>query len=955
MPEAGPIVISYSDDEVKVFHSHFERLIKDFMSSKGLDKKYKVLHHPPGVTGSIPDFVITEKTSGKWVFVIEMKRTPNTVRSIRTWDQARNYTINNKSIHWSISHKPFFLVTNFELSYFLCNRLESSAQFCLLKDGEVSCSAFGGDATKTLKEFKDSVLIKIFDVIDSQSESYSDNLKTILDDFVGLQEELSKYLEKTMMAKIKSNPKQFGFSSFSEFKHQLSEWQRLNDPLAESLDFNKIARDISRDSLLRIFTYEYCRAYFNILSIPNKLKPINTSNLSTLTKSIALSLDDLGKIDFSQIIKERLMNFVPENMDQTTYKIFDSFIQRLHTDMSNAIKENGSPSYLLNLIMQDNKFYPWDEANGSGKAMTDEELSDLMSSLCLGLVEGDNPPQVFDPGCGTGNLISSMYTRIKSKYPKMTHDQILSRLHGCEVDGFLGKLGVFRIILNSPKEITKDTEIDIRLRDFFDVGKNDCEKYDAVIMNPPFLRNDNKVAKLPRKIIEEKIKKITGLKSKMGASSQPNYFFYFVELATHLLREKGVGAYFINKSVLNTKNGINFKKFLLDNYDIHYILSYPRIFFQDFAVSTCIVIGKKKSVTESKQKVSFARIIDPNFFTMNYQDLLRGASGFQGIMRITTKNQSDLDESENWKEFIIPVPDFYDIMASSGAFKPIGKVFGKIKRGQLANVDSGSKFFFPWSKGDKMKSLRGEINGIESKFKRRGLEHSKIPTSYLLSESDLRKEECLAIPASTNISQHPGLKNFIHKFDQKFKRPSRWHIDNYDSRAQLIIPRSSRKVHSVFVNPFWDSDDVYFSSNFVCCWDLLPSSTKLSKNDVLELMAAFLNSSFGQLMFEVGAQDREGMRKMESGDISAKILLPIFPLDNYVSEVKKIVDAFRKLKFGLSGDEPLSTPRTELDLSIAELLMKIEPAFTAMHNTPQKFVSSAQEALNELVRDRKEI
>lgn len=954
MPGAGPIVISYSDDEVKVFHSHFEQLIKDFMRANGLDQRYDVLHHPPGVTGSIPDFVITEKTSGKWVFVIEMKRTPNTVRSIRTWDQARSYVMNNKAIHWSVSHKPFFLVTNLELSYFLCDRPGSSAQFCLLKNGERSCPVFGGDATNTLNQFTDSVIKDIFNLIDSQNDIYSDNLKTILADFVGLQDQLAGYLSKTILAKIKSTPKKFGFSSYQDFEDSLMEWKRLNDPRAAKLDFKKVARDIARDSMLRIFTYEYCREYFNILGMHKSLKPISKSNLSNLEKSIALSFTDLGKIDFSQIIRDRMMQFVPENMDNVTFKILEAFLGRVHGDISNAIKENGSPAYLLNLITKDEKFYPWTEANGDGKVMTDPELAEMVASICMDLSGNENPPDIFDPGCGTSNLLSSVYERIRSKYPSMTHDQVLSKLHGCEVDKFLGKLGVLHLILHSPKEITKKTEVDIRLNDFFETCKDERGKYDAVIMNPPFIRNDNKVAKLQRSTIETKIKKAIGNTSFMASSSQPNYFFYFVEMATHILRDGGVGAYFINKSVLNTENGVHFKKFLLKNYDIHYVISCPRIFFEGYMVSPCIIIGKKNASSGKNQKIKFARIVDPKFFTTDYQDLT-GQQNEGGLLRIVTVDQSTISEDNDWKKFTMLIPDFYEIMMSSDAFVPVGKIFGNMKRGELANVNNGSAFFFPWSNREANDKLRKEISQIEGEFKGLGLQNADIPENYSLSSEDLHKQECLAVPASVNVKAKKGLDAFIRKFDTVFVRPQRWQIDSYQSKAEIVIPRMSRETHAVFLNPFWSSQNVYFSSNFVCFWDLLLASERFSKDDVLKFVAAFLNSSFGQIAFEAECQDREGLRKIEAGTMSSKIIVPNFPLDSYAGDVANVIKEFKKLPFGLTGLESLPSPRRELDIAIAQTLMKIEPKFASMYATPEEFADSAQEALREIVRDRCEI
>lgn len=959
MGVAGRIPISYSDDEVKIFHPLVEKSLKQYLSTKGLDRTYAILHHPPGVTGSIPDFVITEKSSGKWIFVIEVKRTPSSVKSIRTWDQARNYIWNNRSLHWASSSRPYFLVTNMELSYFLCDKADASAQFCVLKNGEVGCRQFGNDATGTLTDFSNNVIPRIFDLISTQQVEYSEHLGVILEKFVGAQEELTSHVAKKIEAYIRKNPSQFGFKNSREFDRHMEEWKRLNDPRSTRISYEKIAREISRDSLFRIFLYEYCREYFGLLKIktPQILKAIQTGKKATLERSIKLSLDDLARIDFSQIIRNRLINFIPENMDDKSYDIFDKFLTLLHNELSDAIKENGSPNYLFNLITNNDTLYPWKEVNGDGKVMTDAELSDFVSELCFKFRRSKNIPHVFDPGCGTGNLIGSAYDKIKSLDPKLAHNKILSYLHGCEVDAFLGKLAVFGLTMRSPKEITKDTKIDIALSDFFEIPTNRLHKLDLVIMNPPFLRNDNKVLPLQRKIIEEKLSRVIGRKSVMVSASQPNFMFYFIELASELLKENGIAGYFIMKSVLNTQNGEHLKKFLLDNFDIKYIISVPRKFFKGYLVSPCIVIAERKKQPEIGNIVKFASIMDLAFFTTGL-DELKEENDFQNSkLRLKIIRQSNLKPEDDWKKLLLPIPNFFDIFKTSRTFASLGELFVNIQRGGLASEGNGRGFFFPWSTG-KIESEIGQpiINNIEDQFMNKGLNNADEPENYILDDDDLEKQECLAIPTATPINNFRGLRTFLNNFNRKFKRPKRWHIDGFPSRAQLIIPRASRETHTIFSNPYWDREDVYFSSNFFCLWDCRESIPGLNNDEILKYSAAFLNSSFGQMMFEIGSQDREGLRKIEGKSIKKNILLPIKGIQSHIQIVKEIIAKFDVLPFGLTGDEDtIPTPRYDMDLAFSKLLLEIEPELKKLYDSPEKLAEDAEYSLRELVRDRKEI
>ena len=951
-PQHDPIKISYSDDEVKKFHPLVEEKLKDYMKKNNLDSKYALEHHPTTIVGTIPDFVIIQKNTGRWVYVIEVKRTPSNVRSVSTWDQARSYVTNNK-IKWARMSKPYFMATNIELTYFLCDRTNEPTQFCLLKKGEKSCSEFGTDATNTLKDFETRVLPRIFDDLNKQNEEYSDNLKIILDEFSSLQEELSSYISKNIQPKMDINPQKFGFDDAQEYCNKMDKWKFLNDPGSRKVDYKKIAREIARDSLLRIFIYEYCRELFKAEQINSSLKPIITKSQSNMETSIKLALQDLGKIDFVQIIKTRVVNFVPENMDGSTFKYLEEFLEKIHRSMGSAIKENGTTAYLLNIIMRNNKFYSWKEANGNGKIMTDPELADLASFLCF-KISNNSTPSIFDPGVGTGNLLSTCYDRLKSANPELSHNKILSQLHGREMDVFLGKLGVFNLIMRSPLEITNNTKIDIRLEDFFETVKSDIKKHDIVIMNPPFLRNDNKVAKLSREIIEEKIKKTQGEKSIMALSSQPNLFYYFVELATKVIKNNGVGCYFMMSSVLNTLNGQHLKQFLLDNFEIKYIIKCPRIFFGEYLVSPCIVVGKRKNNPSSKNVVKFVRIHTFNFFNSDYSELAIDQDISNGELKISCVYQKDLKAKDKWKRHLLPIPPFYDIFHSSNKFLPLKKIFGKVIRGELANEGNGSSFFFPWSNSSAKKRLGADvINDIENQFKQYGLNNSKTPKHYILSDSDLTKEQCLSIKKDVTISKHPGLAMFINTFDEKYTKPKKWHIDDMTSKAQLIIPRATRRTHAVFLNPYWNTKNVYLSTNFVCFSDC-NKIEGVSVHSILGFVAGFLNSSFGQIMFEIESQDMEGLRKIERGVIAEKIFVPIKDLSSSKEEMKRINDAFLMLNYGITGMDDDKT-RDRLDLVTAEILWKHEPAFQHFAASPENLANLAKEFLRELVRDRHEI
>ena len=946
--------ILYSDDEVGIFHPEIEKALKSYIKQNNLESIYEIEHHPKSSTKAIPDFVIKDRKSKKWIFVIEVKRTLNSVNAVGTWNQARNYVVDNKTSKWSSLHLPFFMVTNLECSYFLCDRDNAGVQFCLLKNGESDCGLFSKDTNEVISNFYENTVSKIFDLLSKQTTDFSEHMKLILQEYVSTQSDLFNHVLNNIEPKqLRQNPIGFGFTSLEEYLKKMEEWRNTNDPRSDKIQFEKISRDIARDCLFRIFFYEFCREYFKQNGPKFNLKKIKSTTKNIAENSIRACLSDLGKIDFKQILEKKLVKFVPENIDDSVLVILKNFLNSIQNEFPEAIKENGSPNYILNSFLENEDLYPWAEVNGNGTVMTDPNLSDFITTMCFNIHGNKSIPEIFDPGCGTGNFLSSSYDQLKSTNPTFSHDKILSYLHGCEVDSFLGKLCIFNLVMRSPNEISKKTEIDIHLEDFFETP-DDLEKYDLIMMNPPFLRNDNKVLPLHRNTIEKKIKNILKHDSFVKNVGQPNYFFYFVELASNLLKNGGIAGFILMKSFLNSENGKTLKKFLLKHFELLFVISIPSsYFFTKSMVSPCVMILKKKNSENTLNKIRFVRVTDENFFNMDYFSIINQNSHNIDGARIKVISQKKIKAEDNWKLHVVPASDYSNIFETSSIFEKLSTKF-QIKRGGLASQGSGIAFFFPWSNRKVQDKLGNEINEIEKKFQKPGLNNADIACNYILTDDDLKKQPVLAIADETDVNKNKGLKNFLHSFEKYFTTPNRWKIEGFPSASQIIIPRASRKMQSIHYNPFWKTKDVYFSSNFICLYDCSLKIKGLSKDEILQFVTGFLNSSFVQILFELESQDREGLRKIEKSVVSDRIFLPTNQLDGNIPLIKNIIKKFKILMFGIDGESPHPNERYELDYAVAELLLKIEPEFTKIASSPEKFSEIVEGDLRDLVRDRKD-
>ena len=90
--------IKYSDSEVNVFHPLCENALNSALKKLKMQDKYVVIHHQ--YTGSLEmDFCVQNKTTKKYLCVIEVKKTPADVHSSRYQFQAMSYVQNNAGYH----------------------------------------------------------------------------------------------------------------------------------------------------------------------------------------------------------------------------------------------------------------------------------------------------------------------------------------------------------------------------------------------------------------------------------------------------------------------------------------------------------------------------------------------------------------------------------------------------------------------------------------------------------------------------------------------------------------------------------------------------------------------------------------------------------------------------------------------------------------------------------------
>ncbi len=233
--------ISYSDSEVKVFHPLCEIALQKALKELRKDKEYEVIHHQ--YTGSLEmDFVIRHVTTGKYICVIEVKRTPSDVHSTRYQFQAMSYVQQNAGQ----TEKPFYILTNLECAYSFRYDVSKSKTFQqVLKPGFETIGSFETDSKEQFAE-------KLSAYFKSKIEAFLaddfDYLVT-LDQFVSFMESI-KNEKKKWKSSLAVLLYEYIRGSFTFINRR-----GLNDIRLFRNDVSKICNEGARVNFKDIFSY----------------------------------------------------------------------------------------------------------------------------------------------------------------------------------------------------------------------------------------------------------------------------------------------------------------------------------------------------------------------------------------------------------------------------------------------------------------------------------------------------------------------------------------------------------------------------------------------------------------------------------------------------------------------------------------------------------------------------
>lgn len=945
--------LSYASDEVGVFHPEFQAAAEQALRELNLNNSHEWLHHPVSMgVGVVPDYVLMESGSGRWILIVEIKRRPDAVNSERNQIQAKGYAEANHGLFRG-DWPRYFCVTNLEVSQGFALRGGMPPKDCQVEGMQFVSGSFAAThRAEHRSKFIEDLKVLILHACEVQKPIFSLVWPRIARGAYQCAEE------------VPYSPAMDGAPD------------QMNEVVRDyfSIDFRLSAR---RQMLIRCLMAEYLRGLLLRHDHPQKNA---VGSVGTTLAGAANALVRLRMIDFAGVFEDNFaLVYLGFESDQAVRPFIERYLATLQADNVTMLAATRGDSHTLpeSLIRE---AAPSVVRDARGKAATDPELAALLVSLTV----TDHTALCLDPGCGEGNLISAAYDWLRSS--GVGHDQALAQTMGIEADSFAAKVAALRLVLKEPRLANHGAPCRIEVADMFSSSAQ-IVLADAILMNPPFKRYEvQDDAPVPPELRQHYRAAIIAMGGAVEADrGQSNIYALYIE---YLIKAAKVGATIgivLDNKWFHNETARPIRELLLRYCEVLGVVTYPHSrFFEELMIATSMVIVRK-TLPAADHSVSFARVEDPGGAgTDEAANAIRGGAIPDG-WSVRHVMQSELT-GDSWK------PHLSANLVSDFRRAPLGRLptfFTRSRRGSLAKEGGGIAVYefperteygpkrhykvngtpFQTEKGTALTNiensdLRALSRAIPDNFRGYAINKADRIAGYELHEADVTRDWTIETPtqrtpgaaeryfgnrrcvwdqtldqAVASLRASPEACSYIEKIEEIVEldenvlpNPQLWNALREPYAGGLIIPRKQRVGHRVHINGYAFDEEgrqVRLSSNFLSyggCTAIDPD-TNLDNGFATRLIAAWLISSFGHLQFELESNNREGARSLEQHHADS-----IWVIDPRLLQPQKrieILEAFERLPFPVRTDvrPELQPELMRLDQIFAEELARIMPDF----------------------------
>lgn len=651
-------------------------------------------------------------------------------------------------------------------------------------------------------------------------------------------------------------------------------------------------------------------------NLSGELKPIALDDNKSAKDLLNSYFDKAKKIDYQAI-------FRPYFTDSIEYSnLTDRAIYAL-LEVLTAFDFKVLPTEVIGHILEN--LVPDDEKQKFGQYFTNE----ILASLVAFPVVKTNKDILFDPTCGTGTFLSSFYEILRA-FGAKKHGELLKQIWGNDVSHFPAILSV--INLYKQDVVATDNFPRVMRNDFFnlEVGEkvafpdsHDHNKhidvpvpaFDGIASNFPFIQQEDipneKLSAFFREQFESEQQAF--LKDNtFKINERSDYFTYCVYNADRFLKPDGCLSAITSNAWLGKEYGFQFKKFLLDNFHIRYVVkSNAEHWFKDSLVSTIYFVLDKMQSCEPTKFITLNRKLSELFVAESKSGQIQQIEDFYSDIDNCSDSHNKLWEKDNFFADLYKRKDGSLSVCLASKDCLLDSLENKTNWGQFflsTNLFGGFENCLTQYYPSIVKVFRGERTGWNPMFviKDRDIKSSRIDEKYLVpyvkSSSELQQIE---------FNDNYKFRAFVCQDEKKDidKRTKSW-IDKFvnapnKNGSQTISEACAghrpywyslnpKRAHIITaINPYERFFFTFAKEPFVIDQRLI--AMQVQNGYDVELIAALLNSVITFLILEM----RGTSRNLGALDLNADYLKQIRLLNPDLlnsEQCAKIKCAFAPLK-----------------------------------------------------------
>lgn len=376
--------------------------------------------------------------------------------------------------------------------------------------------------------------------------------------------------------------------------------------------------------------------------------------------------------------------------------------------------------------------------------------------------------KIIDPAVGSGTFIVKAYQRLKELKlsnaainSDIIHEENIQQLFSIDINPFPTHLTAVNLAMRNVNNPV--SELNVIQDDFFNIKPNQVvfspysmknlrgldrhrrivvPEVDAVVANPPYTRW-TEISEQTRKAVMNSVgSELKQFKMYPGnTKSEPMIYLHFLIHGTHFLKDSGRLAMIISNSWLQTDYGINFCRFLLENYRIVGIVDFSSRVFAIPLVATLVLLLEKEN---DKNKRDFNQT---TFIFIDKEEQLKpeiileaikNPEDYEDYFRISAFQQNELDSKSKIVSVLFGAKKLLGKVREAKKITLAKELFevtrGNVEWGYYAlkngsRPDIGAKNFFYLTKKD------AEIKGLEN-FAEPALTSARYAKYYTFNQED---------------------------------------------------------------------------------------------------------------------------------------------------------------------------------------------------------------------------